>query len=64
MENIKYEIRNEIEKIIKEQKIDRQQFHEVSKFKYEDVIQKLYYSFFNNIPKYSSGICGCGFAIV
>lgn len=47
MENINYEIRNEIEKIIKEQKIDREKFHEVSKFKYEGVIQKLYYSFFN-----------------
>lgn len=47
MEDINSEIRNEIENIIKKQKINRKKFHEVSKFKYRDVIQKFYYSFFH-----------------
>lgn len=37
--------RDEIEKIVKEEKIDRDRFHEFSKLKYEDIIKKFYYSF-------------------
>ena len=37
--------RNEIEKIIKEEHIDRKRFHEFSKDKFDEVIRKFYYSF-------------------
>ena len=37
--------REEIEKIIKEEHIERNRFHEFSKLKYDEVIQKFYYSF-------------------
>lgn len=43
----RYEMRNEIEHIIKNQKIDRNLFHEVAKWDYERVIRKMYYSFCN-----------------
>ncbi len=44
----RYEMRNEIEHIIKNQKIDRNLFHEVAKWDYERVIRKMYYSFCND----------------
>lgn len=43
----RYEMRNAIESIIKEQKIDRSIFHETGKWNYEKVIRKIYYSFCN-----------------
>lgn len=42
---VRYEMRNEIENIIKEYHIDRNKFHEVAKHKYEEVLRRLYYSF-------------------
>ena len=42
---VRYEMRNEIENIIKEYHIDRNKFHEVAKNKYEEVLRRLYYSF-------------------
>lgn len=39
-------IRDEIEEIIKEEQIDRSRFHEASKFTYEGILRKFYYSFF------------------
>ena len=38
-------IRDEIEQIVKARKIDREKFHEVSKLRYESIINKFYYSF-------------------
>lgn len=46
-ETFRYEERNEIENIIKENNIDRDIFHEVGKSDYEKVIKRLYYSFCN-----------------
>lgn len=40
--------RNEIEAIIKNEHIDRNRFHEFSKFKYNDIIQKFYCAFFEH----------------
>lgn len=45
--SIRYEMRNEIETIIKTRHIDRTKFHETSKNNHEKVIRKLYYSFCN-----------------
>lgn len=42
---IRYEMRNEIENIIKQKHIDRTIFHEVAKSNYEKVLRKIYYSF-------------------
>ena len=42
----RYRIRNEIENTIKEECIDRSKFHEVSKFSYENILRKFYYTFF------------------
>ena len=42
-----YRIRNEIENTIKEENIDRSKFHEVSKFSYESILRKFYYTFFD-----------------
>lgn len=42
---LKYWIRDEIEEIIKEENIDRKRFGEYSKFKYEDVIKRFYYTY-------------------
>lgn len=47
MKSIRYEMRDAIEDIVKSKDIDRSKFHEVSKFKYEKIIRKLYYSFFD-----------------
>lgn len=44
--NEHYRIRNEIENTIKEENIDRSKFHEVSKFSYENILRKFYYTFF------------------
>lgn len=44
-QKIRYTIRNQIEQIIKDKMIDRTRFHEVSKNKYQNVINKFYYSF-------------------
>ena len=38
-------LRDEIEKIIKEEQIDRNRFHEFSKSNYGDILKKFYYSF-------------------
>ena len=42
---IRYQMRNEIETIIKEKHIDRNLFHEVSKFSYAQIFRKFYYTF-------------------
>ena len=42
----RYRIRNEIENTVKEENIERQKFHEVSKFTYENILHKFYYNFF------------------
>lgn len=39
-------VRDEIEETIKEENIDRSKFHEVSKFSYEKILRKFYYTFF------------------
>ncbi len=41
----RFYIRDEFEEIIKEENIDRRQFHEASKFEYENIIRKFYYAF-------------------
>ena len=46
-EEFRYEKRNEIENIIKENNIDRDIFREVGKLDYEKVIKRLYYTFCN-----------------
>lgn len=38
-------LRSEIEKIIKEEKVDRSRFCEFSKFQYENILKKFYYAF-------------------
>ncbi len=43
----RYRVRDEIESIIKEDNIDRSKFHEVSKFSYENILRKFYYTFFD-----------------
>lgn len=42
----RYRVRNEIEENIREENIDRLKFHEVSKFSYESILRKFYYTFF------------------
>lgn len=42
---VRYQMRDEIENILKEQDIDKNQFHEAPKNIYEEVIRKTYYSF-------------------
>lgn len=53
---IRYLSRDEIENIIKEKNIDRTRFHEYSKFEYDKVIHKFYYSFcdYSNCKEISS----------
>lgn len=41
-----YRVRDEIEEIIKEENIGRNSLHEVSKFSYENILRKFYYTFF------------------
>ena len=41
----RYWIRDEIEEIIKEENIDRTRFSEYSKFRYDAIIRKFYYTF-------------------
>lgn len=43
--SVRYWSRDEIENIVKDKNIDRTRFHEFSKFEYEKVINKFYYSF-------------------
>lgn len=43
---IRYQVRDEIEEIIKEKNIDRKRFYEFSKSRYSEIIDKFYYSFF------------------
>lgn len=43
--SVRYWSRDEIEEIVKDKNIDRTRFHEYSKFEYEKVINKFYYSF-------------------
>lgn len=42
---MRFWIRDEIEEIIKEENIDRSRFYEFSKFRYQDIINKFWYSF-------------------
>ncbi len=42
---MRFWIRDEVEEIIKEENIDRKRFYEFSKFRYQDIINKFYYSF-------------------
>lgn len=44
-QKIRYEMRNEIENIIKEKHIDRTAFHEAGKGQFQKVQKKIYYSF-------------------
>ena len=41
----RYEMRNQIENIVKDERVNRNRFHEVSKLEYEDIIRKFYYTF-------------------
>jgi len=41
----RYWIRDEIEQIVKEKNIDRSRFSEYSKFAYDEIIRRFYYSF-------------------
>lgn len=41
-----YRTRDDVEEIIKENNIDRSEFHEVSKFSYKNIQRKFYYTFF------------------
>ena len=56
---VKYWIRDEIEEIIKEEHIDRNRFGEFSKFKYQDIITKFYYTFvdYEKYPKVELAYC-------
>ena len=56
---LKYWIRDEIEEIIKEENIDRKRFGEYSKFKYEDVIKRFYYTYmdYEKYPKTELAYC-------
>ncbi|MDE6501948.1 MAG: hypothetical protein K2L10_07690 [Ruminococcus sp.] len=42
-----YRTRDEVEEIIKENNIDRSEFHEVSKYSYLNILRKFYYTFFD-----------------
>ncbi|MCT4686854.1 hypothetical protein [Vallitalea sp.] len=46
--NLKSEVRKEIELIIKENDIDRHSFFEISKIKYQDVINKSFTKFLDS----------------
>lgn len=46
---VRYEMRNQIEQVIKDKYIDRMRFHEVSKSDYQGIINKFYYSFFDYV---------------
>lgn len=54
-EELKYRIRDEIEKTIKEENIDRKRFYEVSKFEYKKIRRRFYYSFFEH-EKYDTDV--------
>ena len=56
---LKYWIRDEIEEIIKEENIDKKRFGEYSKFKYEDVIKRFYYTYmdYEKYPKIELAYC-------
>ena len=56
---LKYWIRDEIEEITKEENIDRKRFGEYSKFKYEDVIKRFYYTYmdYEKYPKIELDYC-------
>ena len=45
--SIKENMRDEIEDIIKSQNIDRARFHEFDKRRYNEIIKKFYYAFFD-----------------
>ena len=55
----RYWIRDEIEEIIKQEKIDRTRFYEYSKFGYEEIINRFYYAFVDheNRPKVELAYC-------
>lgn len=55
----KYWIRDEIEEIVKEEYIDRKRFGEYSKFKYENVIKRFYYTYmdYEKYPKIELSYC-------
>lgn len=44
-DSVRYEMRNEIELIIKEYGIDRSTFYEAAKGEYERIVKRLYYTF-------------------
>lgn len=46
-------LRDDIEKIIKEENIDRSRFQEFSKFKFHEIIKKFYYAF-SDYERFSS----------
>lgn len=45
--SFKYQMRDEIEEIIKTENIDRSRFHEFDKNRYSEIINKFYYAFFD-----------------
>lgn len=56
---MKYRIRAEIEEIIKEKSVDRKQFFECSKTKYQRIINEFYYAFadYKKYPKVEMSYC-------
>ena len=56
---INYWIRDEVEEIIKEEHIDRKRFGEFSKFGYEEIIKKFYYTFvdYEKYPQIELNYC-------
>ncbi|MFG6367584.1 MAG: hypothetical protein K1W16_04010 [Lachnospiraceae bacterium] len=55
----KYWIRDEFEEIIKEKNVNRSHFYEYSKFSYNSIIKKFYYSFadYKKYPQISLSYC-------
>lgn len=46
-DKVRYELRNQIEDLIKSKNIDRNKFHEVSKLDWYEIIKKLHYTFYD-----------------
>ncbi len=56
---VRYWIRDEIEEIVKEENIDRNRFGEFSKFQYEEIIKRFYYTYVDYVkyPKIELEYC-------
>lgn len=57
--SLKYEIRMEIEEIVKEKSVDRRLFYEYSKTKWQKVINEFYYAFvdYEKYPRVELNYC-------